>query len=500
MRICMVLEGSYPFVHGGVSSWMHGVISRTPENEYVLWAIGAHEEDRGKYAYDLPKNVTEVHECFLDTPLRDKESFGGGQRHLGLSDDQLEALGQLVACDDPDWGVLINLFQGGFDARDVLMSEDYLRMVVEVCRERYPHAPFAQVFHTSRSMLLPVLYLLGRPIPQADVYHTVCTGYGGVLASMGHIVTGKPLILSEHGIYSREREEELIRADWVQATFKRRWIRFFYMLSNLCYANSAAITSLFDGARGTQVELGADPARCHVVRNGVNYERFAAVPPKAPEDHVVIGAVIRLAPIKDVKTMIYAFYELSQRLGPDAVELHILGDTDDEEYGQECRDLVTGLDMHNLFFDGHVDTVEYMRTFDFTILSSISEGQPLCVLESLAAGRPAVTTDVGSCRELLEGAPGDTFGRAGIVVPPMDRKSFADAMETMCRNSRLRVQMGEAGKRRVERYYRVDTMMEGYHQVYEDVMSAYAEGRGIGAIRHGGAGGIASSVVGSTEG
>ena len=199
----------------------------------MLWAIGAHEEDRGKYAYDLPKNVTEVHECFLDTPLRDKESFGGGQRHLGLSDDQLEALGQLVACDDPDWGALINVFQGGFDARDVLMSEDYLRMVVEVCRERYPHAPFAQVFHTSRSMLLPVLYLLGRPIPQADVYHTVCTGYGGALASMGHIVTGKPLILSEHGIYSREREEELIRTDWVQATFKRRWIRFFYMLSNL---------------------------------------------------------------------------------------------------------------------------------------------------------------------------------------------------------------------------------------------------------------------------
>lgn len=500
MRVCLVLEGSYPYVHGGVSSWTNGVISRTPEHEYVLWVIGPHEEDRGRFAYDLPKNVVEVHECFLDTPLKDKESFGGGRRRLGLSQAQLEALGQLVACDDPDWGVLIDLFQGGLDAREVLMSEDYLRMVVEVCRDRYPHTPFAQMFHTSRSMLLPLLHLLGRPIPQADLYHTVCTGYGGVLASMGHIVTGRPLILSEHGIYSREREEELIRADWVQATFKRRWIRFFYMLSNLCYANAAAITSLFEGARGTQVELGADPARCTVVRNGVDYERFAAVPSKEPEDRVVIGAAIRLAPIKDVKTMIYAFFELSQRLGADRVELHILGDTDDQEYGQECHQLAGDLGLRNLFFDGHVDTVAYMRRFDFTVLSSISEGQPLCVLESLAAGRPAVTTDVGSCRELLEGAPGDPFGRAGIVVPPMDRKGFADAMETMCKNARLRTQMGEAGQRRVERYYRTDTMMAGYRQVYADVMRDFAGGRGIGAVTHGGAGGIASSVVSPTEG
>ena len=74
--------------------------------------------------------------------------------------------------------------------------------------------------------------------------------------------------------------------------------------------------------------------------------------------------------------------------------------------------------MRNLEFTGRVNVVEYMRKLDFTVLTSISEGQPLSVLESFAAARPCVTTDVGCCRELLEGEEGDDFGTAGFYVPP----------------------------------------------------------------------------------
>ena len=61
------------------------------------------------------------------------------------------------------------------------------------------------------------------------------------------------------------------------------------------------------------------------------------------------------------------------------------------------------LKLENIIFTGRVDIVKYMEKLDFTILTSISEGQPLSVLESFAARRPCVTTDVGCCRELLEG-------------------------------------------------------------------------------------------------
>ena len=57
-----------------------------------------------------------------------------------------------------------------------------------------------------RSMLLPVLYLMGSEVPEADVYHAICTGYGGLLACLGGYVHKKDVLLTEHGIYTREKE------------------------------------------------------------------------------------------------------------------------------------------------------------------------------------------------------------------------------------------------------------------------------------------------------
>ena len=70
MRICLVLEGCYPYVFGGVSTWMHQYINQMQEHEFVLWVIGANAEKRGKFVYELPENVVEVHEVFLDDALQ----------------------------------------------------------------------------------------------------------------------------------------------------------------------------------------------------------------------------------------------------------------------------------------------------------------------------------------------------------------------------------------------------------------------------------------------
>ncbi len=91
------------------------------------------------------------------------------------------------------------------------------------------------------------------------------------------------------------------------------------------------------------------------------------------------------------------------------------GGVDDEEYAQECYALVDQLHLENVIFTGRVDIISYMEKLDFTILTSISEGQPLSVLESFAARRPCVTTDVGCCRELLNGNEEDRYGKQDIV-------------------------------------------------------------------------------------
>ena len=101
MRICLVLEGCYPYVHGGVSTWMHQYITVMKEHEFVLWVIGAHACDRGKFVYELPDNVVEVHEVFLDDALKLKEHGNqNGQLHRinHFSEEETKSLRDL-SCD-----------------------------------------------------------------------------------------------------------------------------------------------------------------------------------------------------------------------------------------------------------------------------------------------------------------------------------------------------------------------------------------------------------------
>ena len=397
-----------------------------------------------------------------------------GQLHRinHFSEEETRSLRELMECSHPDWEVLFHLYHDRkMNPMSFLKSEQFLNILTESCLEKYPYIAFADAFHTMRSMLLPVLYLLGSEVPQADTYHAISTGYGGLLACLGGYVYRRPVLLTEHGIYTREREEEIIRAKWVIPSFKKQWISFFYMLSEAIYKRAFRVTSLFTNAMLTQIQIGCDAEKCRVIENGIDYDRLSQIPLKEEDGWIDIGAVVRLAPIKDIKTMIYAFYELSSRM--ENVRLHILGGVDDEEYADECYALVKQLDIKNLVFTGRVDIVQYMRKLDFTILTSISEGQPLSVLESFAARRPCVTTDVGCCRELLNGKEGDDFGCAGYCVPPMYRDGLAFAMEKMCESRRRRIRMGKSGQARTKAYYRHERMISEYRKLYREVEEAY---------------------------
>ena len=469
MRICMILEGCYPYVLGGVSSWTHQYIQAMKDHEFVLWCIGADSKDKDKFKYQLPANVVEIHQVFLNDALCATDI----QKKIHLNKEELEALQCLIAGDKTDWHVLFSLFQEKkMTPLSVMMSAQFLTAVQNVCREKYPYVAFADFFHTVRSMMLPELYLLTQEIPQADIYHATATGYSGILGSLGKWKYQVPYIVTEHGIYTREREEELLRAKWVIPSFRKQWIGLFYNFSDCAYTHADAVTSLFVGASQIQARLGCEEKKLRVIANGVHYRRFCEIPNRNAEDGwIQIGAVVRLAKIKDVKTMIYAFTELKARV--EKVRLFILGDVDDEEYKEECIKLIEMLQVEDIIFTGPVNVIEYMEKFDFTILTSISEGQPLSVLESFAAGRPAITTDVGCCRELIYGVGEDTLGQAGYVCPPMHREEIANAMERLCLDSGLRQHMGHVAKQRVEAYYTHETSMNRYKQLYKEVLETW---------------------------
>ena len=162
-----------------------------------------------------------------------------------------------INCRKPDWETLFRMYHDRkVSPIAFLMSEDFLDILVQICKEEYPYTAFSDLFHTVRSMLLPVLYILQTDVPKADIYHAIATGYSGILARLGSYVNHVPYEITEHGIYTREREEEIIRAKWVLPAFKRFWVRFFYMLSGGAYEKASMITSLFDRAMETQIEMG----------------------------------------------------------------------------------------------------------------------------------------------------------------------------------------------------------------------------------------------------
>ena len=470
MRICLILEGCYPYINGGVSTWMHQYINEMPEHEFVLWVIGAKAADKDKFVYTLPSNVKEVYQVFLDDALRVQPS---GVFNHNFTDEEKKALSELVVSGKPDWDLLFEMYQvKKINPMSYLKSESFLDTLTKVCEKEFPYIAFSDAFHSVRSRLLPVLYLMGTEIPKADVYHSICTGYGGLLASMAAYIYKKPLLLTEHGIYTREREEEIIRAKWVARSFKPHWIDFFYMLSDLTYDRAFRVTSLFNRAMLTQIDMGCEASKCRVIENGISYEKLCNIPLKEDDGIVDIGAVVRMAPIKDIKTMIYAFFELASRM--DNVRLHIMGGVDDQEYADECYALVEQLNLSDkIIFTGRVNIIEYFEKLDFTILTSISEGQPLSVLESFAAKRPCVTTDVGCCNELLLGGPSDTFGRAGYIVPPMQREKLADAMEILCSSRELRLKMGEIAQKRTYEYFRYNIMLTKYRDLYKEVEDSW---------------------------
>lgn len=462
MKICVFVEGAYPRTTGGVSSWLQYLMEQMPQHDYIIYSISPRQREDLTIKYPPPKNLREMREIYLEGYLDVEPKHN---KRYDLSFSEKEAIYQLIAGQQTDWSVLFDLFQKKrIDSiPDFLVSKDFYDVVYELCATRFPYVPFTDMFWSLRSMLLPLFVTLDQDIPEADLYYAVSTGYAGVLGSMAKHRHNKPLILTEHGIYTREREEEIIKAKWIQGYFKDIWIQYFYNLSSCTYSYADKVTTLFEKNRRIQLDLGCPPDKTLVIQNGVDIERFASLKrEKRPGYH--IGAVVRIVPIKDIKTMLQSFARVQAEL-PDS-HFYLIGPYDEDKvYYEECVALAEALGIKNLVYTGNVDIRHYLSFIDLLVLSSISEGQPLVILEAFAAGIPVVSTDVGACRELIEGR-GDDFGHAGAVVPLMHYQEMAKQILRIVTSPTLLFEYGEAGRERVSQFYRLDQMIANYNALY----------------------------------
>lgn len=472
IKVCFIAEGCYPYEIGGVSSWIHSIINTFPDIDFSLIAIIASRETSGKFKYKIPDNLVSIYEVYLNDYEYASENAKKSERKFKLSKDEISALHSLVSGDDVDWECIFNLFAKKKPSVDkLLMGKDFLDVIIEFYKSNYHSLPFTDFLWNMRSIYLTLFLSMRVPMVDADIYHCVATGYAGIIGPMQKVLhPGSKLLISEHGIYTREREEEIIRAKWVKGIFKDIWINQFRKMSLCAYNYAELVTSLFEHARQLQIELGCPKEKTVVTPNGVKTENFIDIPGKDPsDDYFNIGAILRVTPIKDVKTMITAFHYAHQT-NPH-IKLWIMGPSDeDPEYFKECQELVSSLNASDIIFTGVIKTVDYIGKMDALILTSISEGQPLTILEGFAASKPSIATNVGNCSGLIYGES-DNFGSAGIVVPVMSIPDIVKAILTLSENEKLCKQMGEIGKKRVFSKYKIQDMKNTYEKIYNELSS-----------------------------
>jgi glycosyltransferase involved in cell wall biosynthesis len=478
--VALLLEGTYPFVRGGVSAWVHKLIEALPEITFSLVFIGGRRSEHGPAAYPFPANVVHFERHYLFEPQHE----GSRRAHQDGADEELERFHEYLMADVRPDAAAVKRIAHSLGKRDGLCRDSFLHggaswhWICDRYRRECPASSFTAWFWTLRATYLGLFGLadIAARLPPARFYHSVSTGYAGFLGALLRHRHERPLILTEHGIYTKERMIDLAAAESfpgdgdARGGGRRLWMRFFQGLGRMAYASSDRIIALYDGNRKRQIEDGAEAARTCVVPNGVDVDRFRRLRHTSCQPRPVIGFIGRVVPIKDVKTFIRAMKAVVAER-PE-VEGWIVGPTsEDPGYAAECRQLVEGLGLgRNVKFLGFRPPEEILPQLGVLALTSMSEALPLVILEAFAAGLPVVTTDVGACRELVEGrtAPDRALGPAGAVAPIANPEATARAALALLRERERWSAAREAAIRRVETHYTQEQMIEAYRQVYRE--------------------------------
>ncbi|NNC89370.1 MAG: GT4 family glycosyltransferase PelF [Akkermansiaceae bacterium] len=511
-RVSLLLEGTYPYVAGGVSTWVHQIIEAMPDVDFDLHFIGDKKENNTRRKYEVPANVASITESYLFDPLPESELRPGrGTRKEKRA--FLACLRRFVSAPGPEGRFdalyeavrLLRTSPGCFTLADLNGNEAAWELLIGIYRERFGEISFLRFQATIRDLLTLFwrLLLAVETIPRADVYHCICTGYAGLLGSLAARLHKAPLVLSEHGVYLKERIEDIRKSSWLSdggqyhppipfqgelGAFRSLWIDTFDFLGCITYRQAASITALYRGNARLQVEFGADPSKVVIIPNGIDTARFESIARRRLGDGphggpVTIGFLGRVVPIKDVKTLLRAARLVLNRFA--GTRFLIAGPFDeDPAYHEECLSLARQLGIEgSVEFPGRMNPDEFLQVSDIVVLTSISEGLPFAILEASAAGLPVVATKVGACAEMMGYGAGNApdLGPSGLVTEVGSPAGTAEALVKLAANPQLRQALGANGLQRVRSLYRQEDIISQYRYLYLHTRAPAAAGSGVPA-------------------
>ncbi|MBA2512988.1 MAG: GT4 family glycosyltransferase PelF [Solirubrobacterales bacterium] len=233
------------------------------------------------------------------------------------------------------------------------------------------------------------------------------------------------------------------------------------------YGRADAITTVCEANAKHQRRRGAPPLRSSVIANAVGIAADAEWRPRALSAPT-IGLVGRVVPIKDLSTFIRACRAVADEL--PAARFVVVGPLDhDPAYADRCQALAADLDLgERLQFTGETDPRPWYSRLDVAVLTSVSEAQPLCLIEAMAAGVPVVSTAIGGCADLVRGDREPVgAGRAGLLTPTRDPAATAGAVLRLCRDPQLRWRLSRAGQARARASHNPERFLAAYRALYE---------------------------------
>jgi glycosyltransferase involved in cell wall biosynthesis len=260
--------------------------------------------------------------------------------------------------------------------------------------------------------------------------------------------TGLPWVYHVHSPVTRDSERWL--QNWINAVVEARALR---SASRVVVVSPSLMAYMHD--------RGVDPARVACVPNGVPTSTRPRTP-GVPRGEWTIGMVALFRPRKGVEVLLEAMSELVGRGLP--VRLRGVGAFETEAYERSIREMVArlGLEAHIDWTGFTRDVASELTRCDLMALPSLfGEGLPMVLLEGMAAGLPAVVSDVeGASTAVVD-------GETGLVVPPSDPVRLAEAIEGIVRGQFDYTAMASAAQARHAEYFSDAAMARGVAGVYE---------------------------------
>ncbi len=476
--ILMTTEGTYPFVTGGVSTWAHQLVAGLAEKRFVVYSVVANTNMAARY--DPPPNLVHV----VQVPLwgtEDNAEFnprpGWIVRRLRrpgrrFDEEFLPAYAQLVvavamgegrADDLVDALCALSAYSERFSLKLAMRDSRTWRLFRDTLATHplYRKLSTYEAIDLARSVyryLAPLDY----PPELPGLVHASAAAFCAIPAVVLRKRFGIPFLLTEHGVYYRERLLALGR-NKTNSPHRVFLSNFYAAVVSMAYSCADLVAPVARFNAAWEMRLGVEESKIRPTPNGVDPDRFPLERPAGSGDGpLTLVTVARLERLKDIHTLLRAFSIVRDRI--PGVRLLIHGPESDLAYAWSCYALAEqlGLGESCAFMGPTADVGGALNEGDIAVLSSISEGFPFAAVEALMAGRPMVATEVGGVPEVIV----PPYGRLVAPVRPLE---LADAICALAADRPGLAQLGELGRQAMLESYTLQVFLDRHRALYDEV-------------------------------